>query len=166
MNDQLKAVMIAMIKHDAHSPKRIQHFMKVHEIASLIGQMEGLDDETQFILETAAIVHDIGIKIADEKYGAHPGPKQEQEGMVLVKPLLEEVGGYTPAQIERITYLVGHHHTYTNVTGIDYRILLEADLLVNLYESEVRYKKILKAENKIFQTPSGIWLLEQMFNYD
>lgn len=166
MNAQLQAVMIAMIKHDAHSPKRIQHFMKVHEIAALIGRMEGLDEETQFILETAAIVHDIGIKTADEKYGGHPGPLQEKEGMVLVRPLLEAVSGYTPEQIERITYLVGHHHTYRNVNGIDYRILIEADLLVNLYESEARYKHFLQAENPVFRTPSGIWMLHHMFAYD
>ena len=38
--------------------------------------------------------------------------------------------------VERITWLVTHHHTYTNVEGMDYQILLEADFLVNAGESE------------------------------
>lgn len=36
--------------------------------------------------------------------------------------------------IDRVCYLIAHHHTYTDINGLDYQILVEADFLVNLYE--------------------------------
>lgn len=47
--------------------------MKVHGFAALIGREEGLSPEEQFLLEAAAYVHDIGIRPAEEKYGACGG---------------------------------------------------------------------------------------------
>jgi hypothetical protein len=34
--------------------------------------------------------------------------------------------GFGAALVERVCYLVGHHHTYTNIDGPDYQILVEA----------------------------------------
>ena len=52
------------------SAARIQHLLKVHSFARLIGVGEGLDEDTLFTLETASIVHDIGIKPAIRIYGS------------------------------------------------------------------------------------------------
>ena len=68
-----------MIEYDRGDPKRIQHFVKVHSFARLIGQEEYIDDHTLYILEAAAYVHDIGIHPAMEKYGRDDGKLQEQE---------------------------------------------------------------------------------------
>ena len=54
-----------MIRYYAGDPKRIQHFIKVYTFAKMIGEKEKLLAGEQFILETAAIVHDIGIKPAE-----------------------------------------------------------------------------------------------------
>ena len=54
-------LMAAMIRYDSGDAKRIQHFLKVHALARLIGTEEGLDSDEMVILETAALVHDIGI---------------------------------------------------------------------------------------------------------
>ena len=66
-----------MISFNQKDPKRIQHFLKVHRFAQLIGRMEKLDAHTQFLTECAALVHDIGIRPAEEKirqlYGKTPG---------------------------------------------------------------------------------------------
>ncbi len=153
----------AMTAYDHGDPLRIQHFIKVYGLASVIGTLEGLDEETLFILETAAIVHDIGIHPAEAKYGSSAGNYQEIEGPPEAEKLLREMGGYTDAQIERVKYLVGHHHTYTNIDGIDYQILIEADFLVNLYENQSRYASILTAGNRIFKTETGQKLLKDMF---
>lgn len=72
-----------MIQYYSGDPKRIQHFIKVHSFAKLIGEIEQLDSTTLQILEIAAIVHDIGIKVAEEKYGRCDGKLQEQEGPAL-----------------------------------------------------------------------------------
>lgn len=153
----------AMIAYDRGDVRRIQHFIKVHDFASLIGNMEKLDDDNLIILEAAAIVHDIGIHICEEKYGVCDGKHQEIEGPTEAKKLLNSVGGYTDKQIERICWLVGHHHTYKNVVGEDYQILIEADFLVNIYEDNLSSDAIEKIKKNIFKTKAGIKVLEDMY---
>lgn len=143
-------------------PKRIQHFIKVHAFARLIGQEEGLGAEELLTLEAAAIVHDVGIKPAEEKYGDCSGKLQEQEGPAVAKELLEKVGA-EPAMIQRVCYLVGHHHTYTGIDGADYQILVEADFLVNFFEDGLDKAHIRPAYEKIFRTKTGKRLCETMF---
>lgn len=46
-----------MIDFDKGDPKRIQHFLKVHSFAKLIGEGENLDEKTLFILEADALVN-------------------------------------------------------------------------------------------------------------
>lgn len=163
MNKQHALLIDAMTAYDTGSPKRIQHFLKVHSFAAVIGILEDLDEETQFILETAAIVHDIGIRDSLEKYGSESGKYQEIEGPGEAEEMLRSLGGYSDAQIERVKYLVGHHHTYTDVDGLDYRILLEADFLVNLYEHHDDISAILAAKKNIFRTAAGTRILTTMF---
>ena len=151
-----------MIAYDKGDPRRIQHFMKVHDFARTIGQLEGLDEQTLYILESAAVVHDIGIHVCEEKYGSCEGKLQEKEGPALAKELLERLG-YEQKVINRICYLVGHHHTYTNITGIDYQILVEADFLVNLYEDKVSLDAVHKAYQNIFKSESGRKICRNMF---
>ena len=159
MNDQKQVKLLEkMIGFDGGDPKRIQHFLKVWGFARQIGKMEGLDEATQEILETAAIVHDIGIKVSLEKYGSSAGNYQEKEGPALAEKMLKEVG-YDKELISRVCFLVGHHHTYTGVEGADYQILLEADFLVNSYEDNSGPEAIETFCKKVFRTPSGISLL-------
>lgn len=63
--------------------------------------------------------------------------------------------GFNETDIQRICYLVAHHHTYTNIDGIDYQILVEADFLVNFYEDHLKQEAIQAAYNKIFRTEAG-----------
>lgn len=150
----------AMIAYDAHDPMRIQHFMKVYAFASLIGKQEGLDEKTQMILETAAITHDIGIHEAEKQYGNSAGKHQEELGPNLAIKMLTSLG-YAPDVISRVAFLIGHHHTYHNMTGLDYQILVEADFLVNIYEDDI--KEIQTIKEKIFKTPTGLKILEDMY---
>lgn len=151
-----------MIQYYEGDPKRIQHFMKVHDFSRTIGLLEGLDEKTLFILETAAVVHDIGIKVSEEKYGSCEGKLQEQEGPAIAKDLLQSLH-YEPEIINRVCYLVGHHHTYKDIDGMDYQILVEADFLVNLYEDQVTETAIRNAYDRIFRTESGKKLCREMF---
>ncbi len=159
---QYARLVSGMAAYDRGTPKRIQHFVKVHAFARTIGIREGLDAETMYILETAALIHDIGIRNALAKYGSSAGPNQEAEGALEAGPFLRGIGGYSEEEIARIVYLVGHHHTYTGIDGPDWRILVEADFLVNLYENNAKYGAILAAE-RIFETAAGRELLEEMF---
>jgi HD superfamily phosphohydrolase YqeK len=62
-----------MIKYYAGDVKRINHFMKVYGFAKTIGEMEQLESAKQEVLELAAIVHDIGIKVNEQKYNSSAG---------------------------------------------------------------------------------------------
>ena len=65
--DKIQDLALAMIHYDKGDPKRIQHTTKVHAYAKLIGLKEELDEETQFILESATLVHDIGSRASEQK---------------------------------------------------------------------------------------------------
>ena len=64
---------------------------------------------------------------------------------------------------ERVAYLVGHHHTYTDIDGRDYQILVEADFLVNFFEGNSDKEKIRSTGEKIFRTAAGKAILNEMF---
>lgn len=163
LNEQLIVKMIDFNKGD---PKRIQHFVKVYEYAHLIGKLEGLSDETQKILDIASIMHDIGIRPSEEKYGRCNGKLQEQEGPAYARKMLQEFSEISQEEIDRICYLIGHHHTYTDVDGDDYRILLEADFLVNAYEDALKSESICAFRNNVFRTKTGISLLNTMYGLE
>lgn len=160
--DLLHQLAQKMIAFDHGDPKRIQHFIKVHSFAKLIGEGEGLDGRTQFLLEAAALVHDIGIHPAEAKYGSCSGKLQEQEGPAPARITLRELG-FDEEAVERICYLVGHHHTYTSVDGQDYQILIEADFLVNLYEDDSPREAVEQALGRIFRTKTGKEMCRMMF---
>ena len=163
---QLYELASRMVAYNAGDPKRIQHLIKVHYFARMIGLAEHVDEATQLILEAAAIVHDIGIRICEQKYGVCDGKHQEQEGPAEARKLLTDMGTFSEAQIERICWLVGHHHTYDSITGIDYQILVEADFLVNIYEDNLPVDAICKVREKIFKTSAGRALLDTMFGVE
>lgn len=161
---QLDDLFMKMIAYYEGDPKRIQHFTKVHSFARLIGIGENLDDGTLFTLEAAAYTHDIGIKVAEEKYGRCDGKLQEQEGPIVAQKMLSELG-FENYIIERICYLIGNHHTYDNMDGMDYQILVESDFLVNLYEDEASERTIENAYSTIFRTKTGKEIFQKMFGY-
>ena len=155
-----------MVLFDKGDARRIQHFLKVYMFAALIGKMEGLPPEQQEVLEIAAILHDIGIIPAEKKYGFNNGKLQEQEGPAYARALLQEAGGYQPELIDRVCFLIAHHHTYEGVDGPDWQILLEADFLVNSYEKNMPEEAIKKMRSRVFKTGSGIAMLNNQYGYD
>lgn len=152
MEYNIDDVLLAMIEYDEDEPKRIQHLLKVHAFARLIGRKEGLDSRTQLIVEVAAAVHDIGSRNALLKYGESSGKYQEMEGPDEARKLLQNLG-WPEDIIERVAFLVGHHHTYLGVDGLDYQILIESDFLVNMYDigycfmaRDLTYQHVFKTE--------------------
>ena len=162
---QLDDLFMDMIAYYDGDPKRIQHFTKLHIYPRLIGLGEELDDASLFILEAAAYTHDIGIRVAEEKYGRCDGKLQEQEGPIIAQKMLSQLG-FENYIVERICFLIGHHHTYDNIDGLDYQILVEADFLVNLYEDDAGNRAIDKAYKRIFKTETGKKIFRLMFGYE
>ena len=105
--EKINALILDMINYYSGDARRIQHFLKVHAFAKLIGETEKLDGEALLTLEAAAVVHDIGIKPAEEKYGSSSGKLQEKEGPAPARSMLRS-NGFRENTVERVCFLVGH----------------------------------------------------------
>ena len=152
----------AAIEYDRGDPKRIQHFIKVHSFARLIGVCEGLSADAMKTLEAAAILHDIGIHEGERLYGRNDGEIQQKLGPDIARRIMEAVGGYDDVK-ERVMYLIAHHHTYTDIDSKDLQILIEADFIVNLYEDGASMNAMKNAYDRIFVTESGKRVLKDSF---
>ena len=148
---ELTEKMIAFSKGNIHD---IDHFIRVWTYAKTIGELEGADSETQFIIEAAALVHDIACPLCREKYGNTNGKNQEREGENLTREFLGD-SGLSGNVIDRIAYLVGHHHTLCGIDGLDYQILIEADYIANASENGYDSHNVGAFTEKYFKTESG-----------
>lgn len=140
----------------------IDHLIRVWTYAKTIGELEGLDADTQYILEVAAITHDIACPLCREKYGNTNGKHQETEGAVMVRDFLRDTG-LTERQVERVAFLVGHHHTLTGIDGADYQILVEADYIANASENGYSRQNVENFMAKIMGADSGKRLAKAVF---
>ena len=156
---QIMEKMIAFSEGNLHD---IDHLMRVWTYAKTIGELERLDPEAQFVLEVAAITHDIACPLCREKYGNTNGKLQETEGVPMVGAFLADCG-LSAAQVERVKYLVGHHHTLTGIEGMDYQILVEADYIANAAENGYGADNLRNFENRVFRTEAGRRLLRSVF---
>ena len=162
MENRLDLLLGEMIAHNAGDPRRIQHFVKVHTFARWIALREGLAGEALETLEAAAYVHDIGIRLAEERYGYSNGKLQEELGPAAAEAMLSRLG-FPEEMTRRVSWLVGHHHTSDDIRGMDYQILVEADFLVNLFEDDASRETVEKVREKIFCTAAGRELCGTMF---
>lgn len=151
--------MLVFSKGNLHD---IDHLSRVWLYARLIGAEEGLDARTQRILEAAAITHDIACPLCREKYGCTDGKLQEQEGAALAREFLCQ-SGFPQDDLERVVFLVAHHHTLCGIEGIDWQILVEADYLVNAMEKQTSREAVAAFCQKVFKTASGTRLLHEIF---
>lgn len=162
MKENISIIINEMIKYYSKDPRRVNHFLKVFSFAKSIGELEKLDEKTQDILEIAAVMHDIGIKLSEEKYNSSAGNYQEIEGPPVAKEMLLKYN-FDKAFIDRVCYLIGHHHTYGEIDRIDYQILIEADFLVNIYEDEIKIPQIESIKEKYFKTKAGTEFLINLY---
>ena len=151
-----------MIGYFSGDPKRIQHFIKVHAFSRYIALREMLPEHDLFVLECAALVHDIGIKPAEAQYGECGGKLQERLGPPEAEKILTELG-FAARDIERICCMIAHHHTYDVIEGRDLQILIEADFIVNLFEDGASMSAVTAEYRKIFRTESGKALIRTVF---
>lgn len=158
-------IMVKMIEYAKGNLHDINHFMKVYAYAKTIAECEKVTSDERKTVEIAAIIHDIACPLCREKYGNTDGKLQEKEGAVLAEQFLQGTG-LPDEMAERIVFLVAHHHTLQGVCGIDYRILLEADYLVNADESGYRKSDIINVRDRIFQTATGKRLLQSVFGLE
>ena len=158
----VSGIMKKMIAFSDGNIHDIDHLIRVWTYSKTIGELEGLDAQTQLVLEVAAITHDIACPLCREKYGNTNGKLQELEGELMVKGFLTDTG-MSEEQIKRVAFLVGHHHTFSDIDGIDYQILVEADYIANATENDYNRQNIENFMQKIMKTESGKRILKSIF---
>ena len=155
-------ILESAITYNENDVKRINHLLKVFSFAHLIGIMEKYDMKTQEIIDISAILHDIGIHEAERKHNSNAGNWQEIEGPPVANEILKNFN-LDDIIKDRILFLIGHHHHYNAIDGIDFQILVEADFLVNIFEDGMDEHSIKNVKEKIFKTKTGINLLEKLY---
>lgn len=151
-----------MAKYFGADTKRINHALKVYGFATMIAGREKLNKVEADAVKIAAILHDIGIHEAERKYGSSSGVYQEMEGPSIAWEILYEFNLETDI-LGRILFLIGNHHSYTEIDGTDFQILVEADFLVNIYEDGIKNEAITKIKENIFKTKTGVRLLTALY---
>jgi HD superfamily phosphodiesterase len=156
-------VLLNMVRYFGKDVRRISHALKVYGFSKAILAGEGITGETKTITDLAAILHDIGIKEAEWKYNSSAGHYQEIEGPPIARRILTECG-ITGDVADRVCYLVGHHHTYNKIDGIDFQILVEADFLVNIHEGFIKPDAAPAVVENYFKTKTGKHLADSMYS--
>jgi HD superfamily phosphodiesterase/predicted RNA-binding Zn-ribbon protein involved in translation (DUF1610 family) len=148
-------------EHFGNDKKRINHAKSVLHFAEELLKKEKAD---WHIVIPASILHDIGIKEGERKYGSSAGHYQEKEGPTLARGILLKIG-LKKEDIDEICEIIAHHHTPGKVNTQNFKLLYDADWLVNLKE-EVGIKgkaRLRKMIDKIFLTKSGKELAEKVY---
>lgn len=152
-----------MIDYFGTDRKRIHHALKVYGYAKAIIGMENAAESCNEIIELAAALHDIGIHEAERKYQSSAGRYQELEGPPIAEEILR-LENIDQTVITRVCYLIGNHHSYSKIDGLDFQILVEADFLVNIEEDELDKDAIQSIYSKIFKTTAGKHILKNLYS--
>ena len=120
--------------------RRIRHALRVVEHAESILRYEPSADRDVVI--AAAILHDIGIHEAERRHGSASGKYQEIEGPPIARELMLEEG-LPESTIEQVCQIIAHHHTPGVVNTSSFRVVYDADLIVNLEGGEVSKGRFL-----------------------
>lgn len=163
MDIRLARLLQSMVAYDSGDARRCQHLLKVHDLAATIGTLEGLAAEDLFVLEAAAIIHDVGIHVSEGRSGGDSGRNQQLYGPAEGRKVMEEVGCFSPQEQDAVAFLIAHHHTYAGISSPSWQMLVEADFLVNLYENGAPAEEIRRVRERIFRTKTGLALFDAMF---
>jgi HD superfamily phosphodiesterase len=156
-------VAIEMKRYFNKDFKRIGHAAKVARYAEQILQKEKGD---LAVVLTAAYLHDIGIKEAKQKYKSNDPAYQEELGPPIAREILEKLQA-DPKLIEEVCDIIGHHHHPKHQESANFKVVYDADLLVNLEEghkkSFLKKEKISSFIDKNFLTDTGKTLARDIF---
>jgi putative nucleotidyltransferase with HDIG domain len=110
--------------------KRIEHALAVLGYAEHIRAAEGGDP---LVVRAAAILHDIGIPEAERKYRSAAGRYQEIEGPPRAAQILRR-RAVDEDRIAHVCRIIANHHSARDIDTLEFRVLWDADWLVNLPE--------------------------------
>ncbi len=142
--------------------KRIGHSAKVARYAEKLVEKEKGDPA---VVLTAAYLHDIGAREAQTKHGSSDSIYHEMEGPPIAREILTKLDAAEPL-INEVCEIIGRHHHPRPDESINFKIVYDADLLVNLEEkqkkSEIDLEHLIKSIKSEFLTDSGRELADEI----
>jgi len=110
---------------------RISHTLTVLDYAERIMAVEGGDPR---VVISAAVLHDIGIPAAEREHGSAAGRFQEMEGPPVARRIMKGLE-LDVDTVEHVCRIVGSHHSGGDIDTLEFRIVWDADQLVNLADT-------------------------------
>jgi HD superfamily phosphodiesterase len=146
-------VAIEMKRYFQRDFKRIGHATKVARYAEAIGKEE---KGNMVVVICAAYLHDIGIHEAERKCGSTEARYQEEEGPPIARDILAKLSASREI-IDEVCDIIGHHHHPRAEETVNFKIVYDADLIVNLEESgePLERDKLTRIMDKSFLTEKG-----------
>jgi HD superfamily phosphodiesterase len=158
----IENVSLEMVRFFGKDIRRITHALKVYAYANTIAGLESFPNFLKEVTVLSALLHDVGIKISEEKYGSCTFRQQEEEGPPVANTILSNLS-FPINVIDRVCFLIAHHHSPQTSEDLDFRVLLEADFIVNFEEGNLPLSSLKETAEKHFRTKSGLSLLKIMF---
>ncbi len=144
----------ALSKYFGQDERRINHALAVAKQADIIGEKEKADPK---VVMAAAYLHDIGIKNSEEKYNSSAPKYQHIEGPPVARQILSELK-CDAALIDEVCGIIDHHHSPGEDESINFKVIYDADLIVNMsekYGKEELTREKLDRILPLFLTESG-----------
>lgn len=143
-------------------PFWIEHTLRVLDNARTIADGEGFSPEMRELVSVVAVLHDIGAPEAMRKHGSSSAKYQEAEGPGVARAILERCG-YPTETIDRVCFIVGHHHTPEAIDGEDFQVQWEADALENMrrMKAHAAPEQMKDRVSAVFKTGTGMALAKE-----
>jgi hypothetical protein len=160
----LESVRAAMEEYFGADQRRIDHALQVSLYArELLSYIDA--DPVQTL--AAAYLHDIGIPEAERVHGSSAGNFQEIEGPPIAAKILANLNT-EDVLANSIIAIVGKHHTSGAIDSTEFRIIWDADALVNFAgvlpgKSEAHIESVLQ---KHMVTEAGYRMARHIFLKD
>lgn len=134
--------------------KRIGHAIKAARFAEQIVKEENGDMAVVLI---AAYLHDIGIKEAELNNQLSDVSYHENLGATIAREILTKIGTHRDL-IDEVCDIISHHHHHPkSEDSLNFKVVYDADLIVNLDEKKNNYaqEELIKMIDKNFLTKNG-----------
>ena len=120
-----------LVEYYGDDDRRIEHALRVLGCAERI--MERRPECDAEVVIAAALLHDVGIKVAEERHGHSSGKTQEEYGPPVAEELLDSIG-FPSDRTEIVMNIIGNHHSPPRYDYPELGVLKEADRFVNRAE--------------------------------
>jgi HD superfamily phosphodiesterase len=128
----LKAEIVRLLlDHFGSDSRRIEHALEVFIEAEC--RRRAMPDPEIYdaeIVTAVALLHDVGIKPSEEKYGYNNGRTQEELGPPIAERLLTGIA-FPQEKIPVVCEIIGNHHSPSRYDYPELELLKIADRIVN-----------------------------------